>query len=321
MSHYPAITWITAGSDCNDYRPAVSANGATLVFERTYFELTTEGKVPGTTVLYQVSMQSGLAPAPLLPNMSNAQTRPDWCWPTNQIAFNEGGNPIMVSVLNMNTNEVVPVNNTNNYIYPQWNAIGTTLTVMNQHKKTAHPVPCSTIITTSGVITNANINGNITDGLAVFGGMPAVDPLNSQLIAFAGQPVQPPWGKAAEEAVYNQEYNYIFFNSVTDNVFSSVPMEVDASLIVFDPAFQGRAPAWSPNGRYIVFESTRNGGQFALFLFDTQNNNSPVQITDTVYQAQHAKFFANGTQLVFCGRPQPGSYNGIGLLDISGLVA
>ncbi|MBL8221297.1 MAG: PD40 domain-containing protein, partial [Bryobacterales bacterium] len=71
--------------------------------------------------------------------------------------------------------------------------------------------------------------------------------------------------------------------------FTSNPEESAASITQFESQFQGRAPAWSPDGRYIVFESTRTNGQMALYLFDTQNPaNAPVQLTDTVYGAQHA---------------------------------
>jgi len=91
-------------------------------------------------------------------------------------------------------------------------------------------------------------------------------------------------------------------------------------MTTFDPAFQGRAPYWSPDGKYIVFESSRNGG-YALFLARVGASTPPVQVTDSTYWAQHAKFFPGGAKLVFTALQQPNAAGtgprGIGVIDIS----
>jgi len=60
----------------------------------------------------------------------------------------------------------------------------------------------------------------------------------------------------------------------------------------------------------------------ALYRFDTENpSTAPVQLTDTVYGAQHAKFFPNGSQLIFCAKPTPQSRFRIASIDISAYLA
>jgi hypothetical protein len=39
----------------------------------------------------------------------------------------------------------------------------------------------------------------------------------------------------------------------------------EASITIYDPSHQGRAPVWSPDGNYMAFESDRAGG-YAVFL-------------------------------------------------------
>lgn len=307
---FPTIQWVTSGTNLSDYRPAIAADGQTVVFERTLFD-------PDAPVSLYLAVIGGPDPQPFLPDLDGAQTRPDWCWTTNQIAFNLGLN---VWTVNADGSGAAAIPNTQGFIYPQWNAAGNLLVVMNNNAQSANPNPCSSAIDTGGTMTIANLNGADANNTAVFGGMPAVSPSNSNSIAFAGQPVLPTWNPPSSPP-YNQDNNYIFLNSGS-SPFTSNPMESAASITQFESQFQGRAPAWSPDGRYIVFESTRTSGQMALYLFDTQNPaNAPVQLTDTVYGAQHAKFFPNGSQLIFCARPNPQSRFRIASIDISSYLA
>jgi WD40-like Beta Propeller Repeat len=317
MSNFPSINWITAGLAFNDYRPTMGPDGCTAIFERTGLEVLPPGVKP--TLLYSMDVYSTSSPRILIesPNAPQVQTRPDWCWKTNMIVFNND----ILHIVNGDGSRPAPIPGTNGYIYPQWWPDGSQLTVYNT-SKVAVPKPCSSVIAANGSMITVNINGNDADNNPVYGGMPAVNPANPELIAFAGQPEIANWGNDNMGLLYNQFNNYIFLNSVTNNVFSSAPMEPGASVTQFDSQFQGRAPAWSPDGRYIVFESNRVGNAYALYLFDTQNpENAAVQLTDTAYPCQHAKFFPCGKKLILCGIQAKGERSSIGWVDISAYIA
>ena len=100
-------------------------------------------------------------------------------------------------------------------------------------------------------------------------------------------------------------------------LFRSVPIETDASLTTYDPSYQGRAPAWAPNGQTIAFESNRSGG-YAIYLCDLSSG-TITQVTDPTLGGQHAKFFSCGTKLILCNH-NPAGTMGIAWVDISGLL-
>jgi Tol biopolymer transport system component len=313
MTAFAQVAWITNGT--TDYRPAIGHDGATVVFERA---------VSGVgVVLFRVVIGSGQDPEAFLPDLDGVQTRPDWCWATTLIAFDlsSGGETVIYTVGGDGQNAAV-VPDTQSYFYPQWDQAGATLTVMNNNN--SNPNPCTSVINLSGEMLCANINGTIPSGVLAFGGMPAVNLLQgAQWIAFAGQ-------AAAPEATYHQDKNYIYLNQQvpptaplgsSDAVFLSAPMEPGAPAASFNSAYQGRAPAWSPNGRYVVFESNRAPGGYALFLFDTVNRTPSVQLTETSLGSQHAKFFPNGTGLIFGANRNGAQTMSIGTIDISQYVS
>lgn len=93
----------------------------------------------------------------------------------------------------------------------------------------------------------------------------------------------------------------MFLNAYKGGVFSSAPLESQAGTATFDPSYQGRAPYWSPDGNYVVFESSRAGG-YANFLANVAKGTPPVPHTDAGYWAQHAKFLPYGTTVVPSGK-------------------
>lgn len=323
MSSYSEINWVTEGKNLIDYRPAIGPDGQSVIFERHFIN-------PVVPVrLFMVSSLKNNDPVAFLPQPNNPQTRPDWCWQTNTVAFNvsqqvtnpDTGKVIeVINVWTVNTNTpdqpVSLLKQTNGFIYPQWNLAGTSLAVMNNGS--GNISPCTSVTDADGNMAITNINGSDSNGNEVYGGMPAVNPTGNNLVAFAGQPVLANWNGGQDEPSYSQDNNYIFLNNLdVNNGYTCAPMETKAPITAFDPNFQGRAPAYSPDGRYIVFESTRINGDFALFLFDTQGDGVPVQLTDEAFQAQHAKFFPDGTKLIFCAKPTPETNNRIAWIDIS----
>ena len=133
--------------------------------------------------------------------------------------------------------------------------------------------------------------------------MPSVNPVYPNLIAFAGQPV-------ARGRQYNQDFNYIWVMDLASGA-APVPLEMGAPIGSYDPRFQGRAPWWSPDGKWVVFESNRppqpiaeiGAGLYAIFLYQYGGPNAAVQITEIAYNCNHAKWFPNG----FPGYP-PGPF-------------
>ena len=325
MGSFPDINWITKGENFEDYRPAIGPDGGTVIFERTFFDI----YPPVNVTLFRMVSLDDKDPAPFVPGDVNALTRPDWCWNQNKIAYNraETENDVQtVWQINDDGTNRQEIMGTQFFLYPQWDRDGKTLTVMNKNVDSANPKPCSTVIDLkSETIKYPNADGTDQNGTPLFGGMPAVNPNDPLTIAFAGQPVLANWNPGQKVAKYNQDRNYIFLNSFTNQVFSSSPLEKGASITNFDPKYQGRAPAWSPHGRYIVFESNRADSSkelYALYLFDTQGNGAPPQqLTCTGYNTQHAKFFHDGARLIFAGKPEPTSRFRIGWIDISRYVS
>ena len=121
--------------------------------------------------------------------------------------------------------------------------------------------------------------------------MPSVNPVSPNLIAFAGQVVSGP--------TYDQDKNYIYVMD-TSSSDGPVPLESGApGSGAFDPNYQGRAPWWSPDGKWVVFESNRPSqyeanSLYAIYLYEYLGSGPAMQITSTIYNCNHAKWFPNG---------------------------
>ena len=334
---FPPITFITHDPHFTDYRPAIDATGQVVVFERTPHP--NPGGAMNTTLYVATSIGSPNPPtAPFLtvppnpaPSYPYSQTRPDWSWVNHQIVFSGAPSesaPIEVHIATANGKTVTQVPMTLAHIYPIWSSDATQIVTYNNSNSAAPVRPVTTLIMPDGNVVVANLNGDDTANppAPMFGGFAAPKPGMPTQIAFAGQPALPSWGLPAGQtppatAAYNQDNNYVFINSPrAGGGYQSSPLEPAASMATFDPAYQGRAPYWSPDGKYIVFESSRAGG-YALFLATIGKTTPPVQLTASTYWAQHAKFFPGGTQLVFTALQQPSAAGtgprGIAIIDIS----
>jgi Tol biopolymer transport system component len=249
-------------------------------------------------------------------NPPTSQTRPDVCRATGEVAF---AGATLVVIANGAGTSIVHIPSSDGWTYPSWSHDGATLVVKN-NASSASPLPCNTHIDKSGTVLQPNIDGQCSGVpmVSMFGGMPAVSPTEAKKIAYAGSPDTGSWGG---HNGYDQDDNYIFLNAVNSaGVFTSSPLEPGAPTTQFAKQFQGRAPAWSPDGRWVVFESNRLGG-YALFLFDTQNPSiAAVQLTNPVHQAQHAKFYHDGTELICAARPTEAAPFAVAKLDISAFV-
>ncbi|WP_153135060.1 TolB family protein [Paraburkholderia agricolaris] len=317
----PAVHYLTSDAGYTDYRPAISGDGNVVIFERTAVS-------GGTTQLFKLENLSTPTSPTLLLDASQpvpvSQTRPAWCWKTNEIAFN--GAPTDTSrptawIARGDGSGARRIDGTDGFFYPQWDIDGKQLVSENSGPG-AKPLPCNTCFDRTGVLQATNIDGTTATGaLSLYGGMPTVGPNDLPQIAFAGQPIVEGWVSTnASNVAYNQDYNYIFLNSCQNGIYTSAPMEAGASVTRFDPAYQGRAPAWSPDGQSIVFESNRKGG-YAIYLYSIPKA-TVTQITDPALGAQHAKFSPDGTRLVVtllhpAGGP---ATRGIAWIDITTLL-
>jgi Tol biopolymer transport system component len=306
----------------NDYRCVVNASGDAVIVERTV--LNADGG--GAPQLYIVDLASRSA-TPFLKSLNaiptGETTRPDWCWQTGQVAFNYSEAPGVGVVGATGVNPRLFPNTTTMY-YPTWFPDGDTLATESGQ---GSPNPNTTTFDprTGTIIAHA------LEGSNLFGGMPSVNPANPNLIAFAGQPVG---------SSYDQDMNYIWVKDISSSD-PAVTLEYNAPAAGgYCPAFQGRAPWWSPDGKWVVFESnrgcvpshTRPNGMYAIYLYEYGVPNPAFAITDWGYNCNHAKWFPNGFpegpagpfQLIVAawqngGTNQPSEPYGLAILDLAPL--
>jgi hypothetical protein len=284
----------------DDYRCVVNAAGAQVIFERADYNSTT--KKSGSFRLYLLT-RGGDPAAPLFQEaIADGTNRPDWFWGNaGTVTFDyvpkTGSKAICVGTAESNGNGSKLFGSaTSHRSYPTWFPDGVRLAVMNSTNKVA---PTLAIFDSSTKKTTATD----VQGSSLWSGMPSVNQTNPFLIAFAGQPLA--WG------AYDQDKNYIWVVDTSVSPPAPVPLEAGASNQTgsFDGAFQGRAPWWSPDGAWVVFESNRasppsssnKNGKYAIFLYKYGAPGPAIQITAPSYNCNHAKWFPNG----FNGAPGP----------------
>jgi Tol biopolymer transport system component len=318
----PPLQFLTSDADYVDYRPAADVTGKRVVFERTPYK----GK--GPTVLQVIDDIDSPNPVPFLSATSPvSQTRPDWCWNTNAVAFNgAASNNDHLSVWQVagdGKTGLQEIPNTTDAAYPRWSLDGS-LFVTENSGAGASPHPCNTIFDNSGNQTFGNVDGSDANGTPLFGGMPAVSATDLPRIAFAGQPALTGWGNSpSKQPHYDQNKNYIFLNTVGQHgTVNSSPMESGAAVSSYDASYQGRAPSWSPDGQTIVFESNRGDGiNYAIYLCNVADG-TITPVTDPSLNGQHAKFFPDGTTLILSIHHPGGTppTRGIAMVDLSTLL-
>ncbi|MDQ8727181.1 hypothetical protein [Bradyrhizobium sp. LHD-71] len=284
----------------SDYRCVVDAQGSQLIFERS-----TDG---GQFNLKLLDLSTPNAePVAFAPSLQ-LSTRPDWSWSSGQVAFDNGRG---IWTAGGDGSNLQLLEGTADMIYPAWYPQADAMVVMNG-QSTANPQPCSSEIDPNGSIVQA-VMANDT----VWAGMPSVNPTNANQIVFAGQFI-------GDQKSYNQDRNYIWFADRSTDPVTVRPLDRKApSGSGFKPAFQGRAPWWSPDGKWVVFESDRSSaeGLYAIFIQDSAGENPAVQVTDCKWNANHAKWFPCGTKLVVSVlQSPPNRPRGIASLDVSPFV-
>jgi Tol biopolymer transport system component len=121
----------------------------------------------------------------------------------------------------------------------------------------------------------------LTSRTEVLAGMPRVSPDGGSVV-FAGQD--------NHGQTYDQTKNSIWLRDST------------GKLRMLD-AKQGRAPSWSSDGEWVIFESNRASAEHRYAIFIARRNGSAItQITPHVLDAYHPTWSPDAKRVVASGR-------------------
>jgi hypothetical protein len=298
--------FLATNSMATYYRPVVNAAGTAVIFEQT---------VNGTNLTQLYHLDLATLKVTQFANMPSS--RPDWCWLRASNGLVSIG-PLAFS--NDNGIYVVPVGgvpsllpNTAGMIYPSW------------YPDCLHIAANVTPTYVTAEI-DATTGRTIQPALArstLYAGFPSVNQVFPNLVAFAGQNNQ-------QSNYYNQDINYVWVVDTLTRL--ALPLDRRASPgPSFTPIFQARAGWWSPDGKWVVFESNRdctdlNGNTYAIFIQDAFGLKPAMQVTDCQYNAQHAKWFPPAatpgkTLLIVAAVPPSDSNFAIATLDVTAFVS
>jgi Tol biopolymer transport system component len=201
------------------------------------------------------------------------------------VAFNWiGPNGLQIAIADNDGSNPTVLDNTGGMDYPTWFPAAT-LAAMSTDPKKYSTSPCTVWLDTGGTILQSTLAG-----ASLWADMPSVNQASPNLLAFAGQNV-----KSGE--TYDQDFNYIWTMDLSQGSQSAAPLEYGCpSSGTFDKAFQGRAPWWSPDGTWIIFESNRASaaGLYSIYLYEVGTKGPAIQVTDPIYNMNHAKWFPSG---------------------------
>jgi hypothetical protein len=272
----------------DDYRCAINAKGTGLIFERSQ-----DG---GSYLLWYLDLTAqSPQPTPIGPGGMES-TRPDWSWKDGFVVCTTPQSLQNTTAPFVSPESVVwvQIDDTKHMSYPVWKP-DDTLVVMD-NRAAANPHPCSSLINLNGAVWSSPLAGT-----SVWAGMPSVHPLDPSKLVFAGQLV-------SNQTKYDQEQNYVWYVDTTDLTTLRPLDKAVKKSDPFRPAYQGRAPWWSPDGKWVAFESNRcslDGSLYAIYIQDAAGENAAMQVTDPKWNGNHPKWYPGGNQLVASVRQDP----------------
>jgi len=270
---------LTTGAQ--DYWPCFSPDGKTVLFSRSADN--------AHWTLYVVPASGGTATPLTTTPLPVSATRAAWS-KSGMIAFTgdvDNQSAIWVAGPNGSGAHAVPTpkDGSQQLVYPSWYPDGTHVAAMDGKNLVIRRVDLA-----SGATTLA------TDHAQVLTGMPSVSP-DGAMIAFAGQ-------KNAGQP-YNQEENVIWLVDAAGTLST-----LEAKPI------QGRAPVWSPDGKFLSFESDRGpGGHYAIFII-RRDGTGLTQVTDYALDANHGVFSPDGRHMVFAALDPASGQSKIMVVDL-----
>lgn len=281
---------LTRQSGVVDYWPRFSPDGKTVMFSRC--ELSSGcggGKPGGHWTLWTVPASGGQAQEFLTIDGVSA-TRSNWISDpsliSNQIAFTgvdtSGTDRLGLWFVNSdgsNPHQVVLPDSVGGPSYPSWFPGGTSVAVTGKVEEQTGPHLTQVAVATGDPILT------LTLPTIIWTGQPAVSHDGTTLAIAAQQPV------AGQQ--YDDNHNQIWIQAVGD------PTTQDLGLHELDGT-QSRTPDWSPNDKFLIFESNRAcvNGNYAIFM-EVAVGGAAIQATDCNLNANHGVWSPDGKRFAF----------------------
>jgi Tol biopolymer transport system component len=313
---YAPIHFLTTDAGHVDARPTFSPDGSEVLFMRNV-------PTAAQSSFYVVKTWGGPAvpfiPRNLPPGLS--LTRPDWSWHRSSypIVFN-GTLPATqqapaqsnIYLLDDSTRTIECVlqgfvDKYQVYSYPSWYPDGVHASITNyyypidQDGFSTSPNPrmeLDKLDIRNGRLTALTDPDNIWPGMSSVAQCPAIE---DPPIAFAGMTPE-----SAQNPVdmgrYNQNENQIW-------------LRLPGGRLDQVQNLQGRAPWWSPNGRFLAFESNRLSPSYQIFVQDPYIPQIIAPVTPPGLYVMHAKWAPGATKLVFAYSHGEGTW-GIAYIDL-----
>lgn len=278
MATYPEVYWIAFyGAD----RPSFSRDGTRVVYQ----SLAVGG-------LFVVGSHGGV-PWQLVPSTHDfLPSRPDWSWSPETIAFSavsQGRSTIwLIDSDGSNLRELPNMGSLTKSSYPSWYESGEWIVAVDADDPHHNALWRLTVDGSEDPV-------QLTTTHDFCAGRPSVSPGDSSApVAFAGTRGR--------------------FNQLHNQVWIVRPPLVEAQQL--DPK-QGRSPNWSPDGKWILFESNRlTGKNYQIFVAPAPGPGvpemEPVPLTDPAYMAQHAEWSRQQDRIVF----ERGNGEALGVIEV-----
>ena len=302
LTHFPGVV---------DYWPRFSPDGTTALFSHCEIASGCGGTATsGYWTLWKTRIRHG-KPAQFLIVGDTSMTRSNWLVTSpsaaDQIAFegvdHRGTGSSALWVLGADGSNVrrVPLAAAvGSPSYPSWFPDGASLLITTRSAQEPGPRLARVAIDTGKPLVT------LTSADVIWTGMSAVSHDGTMLAVAAQLPL------AGQQ--YDDTNNQIWIQAVGD------PTTEDLGLHQLD-ALQGRAPDWSPDDQFIMFESSRGcvDGHYAIFI-EAASGGEAVQATDCQLNANHGVWSPDGRRFLFSyafGDPSAGRCAGGGCRGIA----